>query len=52
MVEAEVMARWRQQLDELAVGKLLPTDGQRDAQKFIRMLLEHVIGLRPLYELK
>lgn len=52
MVDASTMARWRQKMNDLSVGQALQTGGMREVQKFIRLVLEHLCGHRPLYELK
>lgn len=52
MVSAAVMAQWRQMIDELSLGQRLHAGSQRDVQKFLRLVLEHVCHVSPLYELK
>lgn len=52
MVNAVTMVTWRQLVDELSLGQRLHTGTQRDVQKFLRLVLEHICQVSPLYELK
>ena len=51
-VDADVMCRWKRELDEISTGKLLSIEDKRELTRFLSLLLQHVISISPLYELK
>ena len=46
------MCRWKRELDEISTGKLLSIEDTRELTRFLSLLLQHVISISPLYELK
>jgi len=52
LVRCTVVTQLRQMLNEISIGQMLKTGEQRDIQKFLRLLLEHIYYIKPLYELR
>ncbi|KAF6023082.1 CYLD [Bugula neritina] len=49
-IDVDVMKKWRQDLNEISTGQLLPVSSGREMQKFLTLLLQHICNLHPLHE--
>lgn len=55
LIEASVIGNWKQGLDEISTGQMLTTTNTRQhykLHKFLTMLLQYIVNIPPLYELK